>query len=48
MEFCQMRNLTSHTYDEQKVQKVYGQILQFLMELERIITALERMNAASG
>ena len=47
--FRQMRYLTLYTYDEQKAQKVYENIPEFLTELTKLVPALERLeHAASG
>jgi nucleotidyltransferase substrate binding protein (TIGR01987 family) len=49
MRFRQMRNLTSHTYDEKKAKKVYVQIPEFMAELQHVLMMLEKIkDAASG
>ena len=43
--YREMRNITSHTYDKEKAQKVYQTILEFIRDAKELLRNLEARNA---
>ncbi|MDF1761644.1 MAG: nucleotidyltransferase substrate binding protein [Coxiellaceae bacterium] len=42
--FRQQRNISSHTYNEDKAISVYGTAVQFVEALQKLVTVLEQKN----
>lgn len=43
--YRKMRNITAHTYDQEKAKFVYNGTLEFLVDARALLTQLERRNA---
>lgn len=46
-EYRRMRNITAHTYDEEKAREVHGVALGFQNDAEALLQELKKRNAAS-
>ncbi|UXN34607.1 nucleotidyltransferase substrate binding protein [Avibacterium paragallinarum] len=42
--YRKMRNITSHTYDQNKAQQVYGQMIGFLASAKNLLNQLQQRN----